>query len=377
MAIWKFQHSFYPPGTGTHGINPLELTTADIANAAIVEIVQTSMTASPFGLLLDQLLDPSDGYFRWIARLGQVRETRTALSGLFGRFVARAYLTRYAGFDYFGPLTSKMQPVWGGLFIHQPVTGDLPDWVVAAAQGSPNIAIAEAKGSHNKAGVEKALTAAINQAARAHLKSPSGGLRTKRFAVATRWAVVGDPALNKPWLSVHDPDDGYREPSPVELDQLSRGVALAHYAAIAGGLGFLSVERTLSLAAKEGNPQLKFEQDAFTTVIVDGEPQSVIAAMVTPQGVIPLPMDNGNEFQRGIKAVFGDKALLLTVDKATLLAAALGVRPGTTKMPDEGASLADFWRFGRSSIDGTALLPLDRVQILGLREKPPMLESDQ
>jgi len=91
----------------------IELSTGEIADAAIREICQLSLSAAPFDLLLEQLLAPADKWFRWIGPLGEIRETKTALSGLFGRFIARAYLTRYHGFAYFEPVRSETQALAG------------------------------------------------------------------------------------------------------------------------------------------------------------------------------------------------------------------------------------------------------------------------
>jgi hypothetical protein len=201
------------------------------------EITQLSLNAAPFNLFLDGLLDSETTRFKWVSQLGQVRETRTALSGLFGRFIARAYLTRYHHFGYFEPIRSDAQLLsgWPSLQIRrkQGIKGDLPDWIVAPYAGAANVAVAEAKGSHNTSGPWPSLEAAKKQVGRVDVISGQTALRVERFAVATRWAVRGDACLSEPWLVVHDPEDGERVPTPEEDGNLARLTALGHFASLA------------------------------------------------------------------------------------------------------------------------------------------------
>ena len=60
-------------------------------------MLQTPGTAYGAWSILDALLTPTGTGTPFIFKepLGQAREVKAALSGLFGRFVARAYLERY------------------------------------------------------------------------------------------------------------------------------------------------------------------------------------------------------------------------------------------------------------------------------------------
>ena len=71
--------------------------------------------------------------------LGQAREVKVALSGLFGRFVARAYLERYLNLSIFAHLTSRSLLLDGRrrIDIVRRSRGDLPDWV-ARRDGRPS-----------------------------------------------------------------------------------------------------------------------------------------------------------------------------------------------------------------------------------------------
>ena len=241
MTDRTFVHRFTHASGHTTNSSALRLSPAEIATAALEEITQLSLNAVPFNLFLDGLLDPQTTRFRWVSQLGQVRETRTALSGLFGRFIARAYLTRYHNFGYFEPIRSESQLLraWPSLQVRRKrgIKGDLPDWIVAPYDGATNIAVAEARGSHNTGVPWPSLEAAKKQVERVEVISGQTALRIKRYALATRWAVRGHPRLSDPWLVVHDPQAGERVPTPEENDNLARSTALGHFASLAQGFG--------------------------------------------------------------------------------------------------------------------------------------------
>lgn len=385
MTIRHFNHTFSPSGQGTDGTSPLELTTTEIADAAIQEIVQISLSASPFDLLLEQLLDNSDQYFRWISRLGQIRETRTALSGLFGRFVARAYLTRYFGFAYFEPIRSAPQTIARTPALSLQRTpangrGDLPDWVTATSAISPDIAIAEAKGSHNTNGSGPSLASAIEQAKRVGIFSGTTQLAIKRYAIATRWAVRGNPDLDQPWLSVDDPDDGERPPLKNEVNALRRSIALGHFAGLAEGFRLPNVASALLEAKGRSSGELHIDARDLVEIETKRGLSKVIAATVTRAGVIPLPDEITPSFQNDLKKVFGNEALLMAIDLHDLQNADQS-QPSDgrmTELPTSIGSETDFWRTSRRQLDGSELLPLDAVEIRRRADstEPPLQTSE-
>jgi hypothetical protein len=369
MSIRQFHHSYSPSGQGTSGQTTIELNTTEIATAAIYEIIQMSLSASPFDFLLEQLLDRTDLWFRWLAQLGQVRETKTALSGLFGRFVARAYLTRYFQYGYYEPIRSDVQPLWGwpGFTINRCAYGDLPDWVIARPIGPTAFAIAEAKGSHNKYGPKAALNAAKEQVTRVNICAGRTVLKVKRFAIATRWAVQNNPNLDEPWLCVHDPDEGEREPSDVERRRLRRSAGLGHFAALAQGFGLQDTAAALR-SAKNGEPgKLVLPSSDIIQVDLEGNSRRMIGAIVAGSSVISLPSVLPFNYVPSLRTVFGECALLFGIDVDRLyrldLDDASPSHSHSYKDYIEGIDESTFFKRRRTEIDGMEFLPLSIVEL--------------
>jgi len=372
MTNRRFNHVFFPPSQGTGGLKIIELTTTEIADAAIREIVQISLSAAPFDLFVDQLLIPSDIWFRWVSPLGQIRETKTALSGLFGRFVARAYLTRYCQFRYFEPIRSDTQTLssWPNFTVRRVDNGDLPDWIVTTAAGANSIAIAEAKGSHNTNGYGAPLASAKSQVRRIEIMSGTTTLAIKRYAIVSRWSVQGNPNLDMPWLAVDDPEEGERPPNSNERKLLARSIALGHFAAMAEGLGATAISNALQLAkkARPGSLQLP-RQELIQVEREDAHARTVLGAAITSSGIIPLPRDGDlEEFRSALQTVYGDKVMLLTIDVETLKKIDAG------EFPIEGEQLAppvgepSFWEEERQHSDETNLIP---IRLATLSRPPP------
>ncbi|GJE27543.1 hypothetical protein LKMONMHP_2403 [Methylobacterium organophilum] len=365
MSVRNFRHRYTPAGQGTAGQDPLQLTTTEIADAAIREIVQISLGSAPFDLFLDQLLVPNVRPFRWVAQLGQIRETRTALSGLFGRFVARAYLTRYCGHRYFEPIRADLQALggWPHFTVRKNLPGDLPDWIVATAAGANAFAVAEAKGSHNGSGPMPSLSAAMAQARRIDIMANGSKLKVKRYAIATRWAVQGHARLQDPYLWVDDPDEGEVDPTPKDLRYIRRSIALGHYAAFAEGFGLPKTAQALLRAKLErpGRLDLPRRDQTFLSV-AGGEPYPAIAAAVVPNGVIPLPRDGDlDTFGRALSTLFGERVAILAVRIDAILAAdRLEEREGDALPTPPDPS---FWRLRREQGDGSEQVPLTEVTL--------------
>ena len=92
-----FLHSFDPPADSPVTGATVDLTVADIEDAGIREVLQTPGAAYGAWSILEALLTPTGAGTPFIFKepLGQAREVKVALSGLFGRFVARAYAGAY------------------------------------------------------------------------------------------------------------------------------------------------------------------------------------------------------------------------------------------------------------------------------------------
>lgn len=102
-----FLHSFDPASAVTGATVDLEV--SEIEDAGIPEVLQTPGAAYGAWSILDALLTPTGTGTPFIFKgpLGQAREVKVALSGLFGRFVARAYLERYFNLSIFAHLGSR------------------------------------------------------------------------------------------------------------------------------------------------------------------------------------------------------------------------------------------------------------------------------
>jgi hypothetical protein len=374
----KFNHVFTPLGSGTSGIDPIELSTIEIAQAAISEISQLSLPAVPFNLFLEQLLVSGDDWFRWISPLGQIRETKVALSGLFGRFVARAYLSRYFKFTYFDPIKSNTQNLsgWPAFKVERKPAhpGDLPDWVVATKVAANSIAIAEAKGSHNISGFQASLDAAMKQVQRVDILSNGVALAIKRYAVAARWAVQNYQGLEMPWLAVDDPQEGQRDPSDEEIGLLIRSTRLGHFSALVEGFGAGETAGILRGAkmSRPGQLQLPVAEQVQIERPHSGA-KSVIGAIITPFGVRSLPRDGDLEnYRLSLIAAYGDRSMLLVIDVDTLKNASLIVDDeATTKVTPifQGDSI---WAEEHVNIDGSELIPLHSVVL----KRSSLLDGD-
>lgn len=320
----EFNHNFFWNNATSSWSGILPLSTTDIAEAATLEIIQLSLSASPFDLLLEHLLTPGISAFEWVAQLGHIRETKTALSGLFGRFIARAYLTQLWGYEYFDPLHLNITPLSAAPHSAaiKVAEGDLPDWLIATSPSSRLIAIAEGKGSHDTSGPWKILEAAKQQARRVDIfNGIHRKFRTKRFAVVTRWAVSGNPKLNEPWLVVDDPDEGEVTPSPEELAYLRRGIALGHYAALCRGLGLPQTAKALERAKNYPAGSLVLPEEEFVTVAQEDEPRKMATGILAGSGIIRVPSDISDNYLRSVSDVFQGRAILVGVGADAMLKA--------------------------------------------------------
>ena len=211
----RFAHEFYPAGANPVSGSQAELTVQEIEDAGLREVLQTP--GAPIGSwsFLGDLLQPGEP-FVFHEPLGQAREVKVALSGLFGRFVARAYLERYCNLSVFhhlgqGPIQLSAAR---RISVIANDEGDWPDWV-ACTKAFSDLTLAEAKGTHDKAGPRPALSRARKQVQRVDVVEQGRNVPVKRIAIATRWGVAtGGPS--EPRISVHDPKD---EGDPIDQEQ--------------------------------------------------------------------------------------------------------------------------------------------------------------
>jgi hypothetical protein len=248
-----FIHSFDPASASPVAGPTVDLEVSEIEDAGIREVLQTPGAAYGAWSILDALLAATgpDTPFIFKEPLGQAREVKVALSGLFGRFVARAYLERYLNLSIFAHLTSRSLLLDGRrrIDIVRRSRGDLPDWVACAADLT-SLTVAEAKGCHDPGGPDKALTRGWAQAQRIDVTARGRKVTIKRVAIATRWgAALSGPA--PAYLSVRDPVDEGEAIAPEHKDAVFVGLLRHHIANLIDPLGYAELAGALRHLARE------------------------------------------------------------------------------------------------------------------------------
>lgn len=225
----------------------VELTVQEIEAAGILEVLQRSGARVGSWSILEALLEPGDPKFRFREPLGAAREVKVAASGLFGRFVARAYLTRYFKLAFFENLGTKFVTLNEKKRLQirrlRGMRGDMPDWV-ACSRNLRDITIAEAKGCHDKPGPKKTLERAWKQANRINVLAGGKRVAVKRIAIATRWASkVG--GASEPIIAVRDPLEEGEPNTAQHLDYAGVGLARLHVANLLEPLGYPELARSI------------------------------------------------------------------------------------------------------------------------------------
>jgi hypothetical protein len=242
-----FLHNFDPPTASPVTGATVDLKVSDIEDAGIREVLQTPGAAFGAWSILDALLTPTGVGTPFVFRepLGQAREVKVALSGLFGRFVARAYLERYFNLSIFAHLGSRTINLdrRRRVAVTRLSRGDLPDWIACAADLS-SLTVAEAKGCHDVGGPAKTLDRAWAQAGRVNLTARGRKVTVKRIAIATRWGMAAAGPADA-HLSVRDPVDEGEPIEPAEKDALFIGLLRLHIANLIKPLGHGELAATL------------------------------------------------------------------------------------------------------------------------------------
>jgi hypothetical protein len=242
-----FLHNFDPPASSPVTGATVDLDVSEIEDAGIREVLQTPGAAYGAWSILDALLTPTGAGTPFIFRepLGQAREVKVALSGLFGRFVARAYLERYFNLSIFAHLGSRIIDLdrRRQVKVTRLSRGDLPDWIACASDLS-SLTVAEAKGCHDNGGPAKALNRAWAQAGRIDITAGGRKVTVKRIAIATRWGMAA-PNPTDAHLSVRDPVDEGEPIKPEEKDALFIGLLRLHIANLIKSLGHAELASVL------------------------------------------------------------------------------------------------------------------------------------
>ncbi len=250
-------HSFDPPAESPVAGPTVDLEVSSIEDAGIREVLQTPGTAYGAWSILDTLLTPTGAGTPFIFEepLGQAREVKVALSGLFGRFVAArlpgALLqsldlrpSRQPGHRPRSPQEDQGQA---------PFRGDLPDWIACASDLS-SLTVAEAKGCHDVGGPAKALDRAWAQAKRIDVTVKDRKVSVKRIAIATRWGMAA-AGPSDAFLSARDPVDEGDPIEPKDQDPLFIGLLRLHIANLIKPLGHAELAGALQRLTHQPFPQ--------------------------------------------------------------------------------------------------------------------------
>lgn len=314
-----FSHAFTPTALSPAGAQ-VDLDIAEIEAAGILEILQAPGAALGSWSVLGALLEPIP-QFQFKEPLGKSREVKTALSGLFGRFVARAYANRYLQLAHFDHIYASPMVLSGasrGVVQRVPGDagkGDFPDWVARSLGG--RLAIVEAKGCHDRGGPQAALGRAYRQAQRVEIRIGGRRARFKRYAIATRWGCAV-PTSTASMLHVRDPEvEG--EVGEHEIRELGLGIARRHLASMLRGLGHAELSTAVlelvgarSKQARDeaiGTARSSLDNAAFreATRLETGAPRGpqdvLLGGMITRGGPIPFSEDLTQQDQERLMAL--------------------------------------------------------------------------
>ena len=258
-----FSHDFDPPAANPRPGGRVGLTIQHIENAGLLEVLQTPGVSFGSWAIFDALLQPTgDGTpFMFRAPLGEAREVKVALSGLLGRFVARAYLQTYFGLTIFAHVRLPRMMLDGRrkIEVFRRQRGDLPDWIACNSELT-DLTIAEAKGSHDPFRTSQVLSRAWKQAQRIDIQVGGQAVPVKRIAIATRWGMSsGGPREAR--ISARDPFDERRPVSHDKKDALFTGVVRHHIANMIDRLGHSEIADALRRLASAESDSLETEQE--------------------------------------------------------------------------------------------------------------------
>jgi hypothetical protein len=304
MAIHDVRYMIEPPSAcPAELVNALgkpkswcEVDTDFVARCGMGEILQTGPSSGPMSALFDELLATGSAELIWKGRgPGRGIEMRRAFSGLFGRFFARAYLQRYHGFTWFVPIDGTPTYLSRNVRVRRKAraSSELPDWVCARPG---EVAVAEAKGSHQKGNATKGgrpgpIKTADGQISGVVLEKALQAGRMKKWvprsvkgwAVMSRWGVE-DPKRDA-FQYVLDPETDGEPLSAEDREEIVQDVARVHVAQTLEGMGYTDLAAEFGLA-DIAEPALPPQT---ATIEIEGEHPSIyLGAAVGPFGLLPM-----------------------------------------------------------------------------------------
>jgi hypothetical protein len=315
------------------------------------EILQTGPNSGPMSALFDELLATGSAELVWKGRgPGRGIEMRRAFSGLFGRFFARAYLQRYHGFTWFAPIDGTPTYLSEKVRVRRKTqaSSELPDWVCARPG---EVAVAEAKGSHQKGNATKGgrpgpIKTADGQISGVIFEKAQQAGRIKKWiprsvkgwAVMSRWGVE-DPKRDA-FQYVLDPQTDGEPLSTDEREEIVQDVARVHVAQTLEGMGYTD------LAAEFGSTDIAAPARPRQTasIEIEGEhPRIYLGAAVGPFGLLPMSLDEAKLTAETLPAAVARQIRFVGMDIETI-----------QRLRDHSALKP---RVVRGSADGTSVGP--------------------
>ncbi len=281
--------------------------TKGVERCAWGEILQTAPRSTSLFAFIEDLLEPGSDLVWRGSGPGRGTEMRRSFSGLFGRFFARSYLQNYHNFIWFSAIDGDnfhLSPHWR--VSRKPGSkSDMPDWICA---GAGELAIAEAKGSHQKSSatnnaIPGPLKTAQNQITGVRVQKylpigPRGRWQSrsvKGWGVMSRWGLTAPP--KDPFLYVLDPETEGEALTSNETKELVQAIARTHVQQTAQGLGFVNDAGEL-LAEPKGRR---------INLVEDKRARTFIGVVMTPFGPLDIDLDRASAL-----AAFLDDPELIT-----------------------------------------------------------------
>jgi len=244
---WTQHRVFDAAGNDSIVLEPLSLWW--VARAAAEETLQGGALVSGWLKLFKTQLSLTERvYLRWRGDLAESAEVRRAYSGLYGRFMARALLSRHLGLTRFIPLKRELTAIDGSVVVRRNGAGDIPDWLAWDGRHL-RFALCEAKGSLTSndflgPGCPKCVSNGKSQFSRVVVEDGTSILQPIQWVAATRWST--DRRSVVPVTVLWDPPTQYDPFTPEQAKRHQAAIGRAWLESIAPGMGWRSAADLLS-----------------------------------------------------------------------------------------------------------------------------------
>jgi hypothetical protein len=286
---------------------------------------------------------------------------RRAFSGIFGRFFARAYLSRYHKFTWFAAINRDPTYVSSRLRVKKRKSStriDLPDWICG---GQGRLAIAEAKGSYQSAAPSQGARPGPIKTANKQINSVRVQRRIRRagdmkwvdrsfkgWAVMSRWGIEDPP--REPYLFVLDPETHGEPLGEDEIPGLVQEVAREHVRQTLEGLGYGDL---IADPNKVGPTNPTRERQEVVLHLPEEEGKRFIGAVASPFGLLPLTVNEAQIVMAAQPPSTALRMLFVGFDLGVVARLIEGetVNPRVMRQADDGTRIGS---------DGLLIAPLSR-----------------